>query len=456
MEAGSPEENREPASEAMVLLKLAIPVVISQVSHTFVGLADTLMVGNTGNVTALAASALANNVFSIAIIFGVGISYIQSPRISESLAAGDRPACLEILRASFLSNMLWSLLISAVLYLLLPFAGLLQQPANVLDMALPFFTLLIWGLPGLMLFQTFRLFFDGLGDTRPGMVVSILANLLNVLLNYLLIYGHAGFPALGLTGAGIANLIARTLMGLGMAAYFFWSAGGKEWRENFWPFHFSRSRLWEINRLGFPVAMQYFFEVGAFTFTALMVGRMGESAISAHQIVITIASVTYMMASGLSAASSIRVGHFLGLKNKEMLRHSALRSFQMVAFFMLVNALLFLFFRHEIPLIFIRDPKVVETASSLLVIAGFFQLSDGIQVIGLGCLRGISDVLVPTLITIIAYWVFAIPLGYFLGINAGMGPAGTWWGLLAGLSVSGIFLFIRFFSKSKNLVFRSS
>jgi MATE family multidrug resistance protein len=441
-------------SETGILFRLALPVVVSQVSHTLVGLADTLMVGNTGNVTALAASALANNVFSVAIIFGVGISYIQSPRISETLASGDRNGCLAILRASLLSNMLWSVLIAAALYLLLPFAGMMQQPANVLEMALPFFKLLILGLPGLMLYQTFRLFFDGLGDTRPGMVVSILANVLNVVLNYLLIYGHAGFPALGLTGAGIANLIARTLMGAGMAAYFFLSAGAAEWRQKFFPFQVAKSRLIELNRLGFPVAMQFFFEVGAFTFTALMVGRMGEAAISAHQIVITIASVTYMMASGLSAAASIRAGHFTGLRNREMIRLSGLRSFQMVAVFMLFNALLFLLFRNEIPLVFIRDSRVVETASSLLIIAAFFQLSDGIQVVGLGCLRGVSDVIVPTVITIIAYWGFAIPLGYFLGINAGMGPAGTWWGLLAGLSVSGIFLFIRFFAKVKKMSFR--
>ncbi len=453
-EAGDPD--LKPEKQTGILLKLALPVVVSQVSHTFVGLADTLMVGNTGNVTALAASALANNVFSIAIIFGIGISYIQSPRISETLASGDRKGCLDILRASFVSNMAWSFAISFLLFLLLPFAGLLHQPAHVLDLALPFFELLIWGLPGLMLYQTFRLFFDGLGDTRPGMVVSILANLLNVLLNYLLIYGHAGFPAMGLTGAGIANFVARTLMGVGMAAYFFFSRNGQEWRSGFFNFSINGSRLWEINRLGFPVAMQFFFEVGAFTFTALLVGRMGEKAISAHQIVITIASVTYMMASGLSAAASIRVGHFVGLGNREMVRLSGLRSFQMVAVFMLANAALFLFFRHEIPGLFIQDAGVIEVASSLLVIAGFFQLSDGIQVIGLGGLRGLSDVMVPTLITILAYWGFAIPLGYFLGIVSGLGPAGTWWGLLAGLSISGIFLFIRFFARTKKLVFRSA
>jgi len=447
------DEDQQPGKQTSILFRLAIPVVISQVSHTFVGLADTLMVGRTGNVTSLAASALANNVFSIPIIVGIGISYILSSRISETYAAGNKKGCLDLLRAAFFNNMLWSVGIGILLFLILPFAGMLGQPKHVMDLALPFFELLIWGLPGLMLFQTFRLFFDGLGDTRPGMVVSILANLLNVLLNYLLIYGNWGFPAMGLLGAGIANLISRTVMGLGMAAYFFFSTNGKEWRSGFFSMNLDFARLAELNRLGIPVALQFFFEIGAFTFTALLVGRMGETSISAHQIVITIASVTYMMASGLATAASIRVGHFVGLQNQEMVRLSGLRSFQMVSVFMLGNALLFLIFRHEIPALFIDDPEVGRIAASLLVIAGFFQLSDGIQVIGLGCLRGLSDVLVPTLITVFAYWFMAIPIGYYLGITLDFGPAGTWWGLLAGLSLSGIFMFIRFFGLSRKLKF---
>lgn len=442
-------------NQVMVLLKLAWPAVISQVSHTLVGLADTLMVGNTGNVTALAASALANNIFSVPIVFCVGISYILSPRVSESLAAGNRDDCRHLLKASLYNNLLWSVLLALILFLLLPFARQLQQPDDVLRAAIPFFELLIWGLPGLMLFQTFRLFMDGLGDTRPGMVVSILANLLNVLLNYLLIYGKGGFPVMGLTGAGISNLISRSLMGLGMAAVFYYSKHSPEWKKGLFHFRIKTRYFLELNRLGFPVALQYLFEVGAFSVTALMVGRMGAESISAHQIVITLASVTYMMASGISSAASIRVGHYLGAGNIPMLRKAGGISFQLAAWFMLFNALLFLLFRNHIPLLFIRDPEVVQTASGLLVIAGFFQLSDGIQVVALGCLRGISDVVFPTIITIIAYWIVAIPLGYYLGISLHLGPAGTWWGLLAGLSFSGIFLLIRFYIQCNKIEART-
>lgn len=449
-----PEFRRKKESQLAILLQLAWPVVISQVSHTLVGLADTLMVGNTGNVNALAASALANNIFSVPIVFCVGISYILSPRISESLAAGKRDECRHLLKASFYNNLIWALLLGLLFYLLLPLAPMLHQPREVLEMALPFFELLLWGLPGLMLFQTFRLFLDGLGDTRPGMVVSILGNLLNVLLNYLLIYGKGGFPEMGLTGAGISNLISRSLMGLGIAAVFFFSAKTAEWRSGLFSRPVKSKFFLELNRLGFPVALQYLFEVGAFSVTALLVGQMGAAAISAHQIVITLASVTYMMASGLSSAASIRVGHFLGSGDALMLRRVGKLSFLIAALFMLFNAGVFLILRNQIPLLFIRNQEVVQTASGLLVIAGFFQLSDGIQVVALGCLRGISDVVFPTVITVLAYWVLAIPLGFVLGISMKMGAAGIWWGLLAGLSFSGIFLLIRFFNQSGKLPIR--
>lgn len=447
------KKDRDPSAQTWIILQLAIPVVLSQVSHTLVGLADTIMVGQTGNVTALAASALANNIFSLAIVFALGISYVLTPKISEYFAQKEMATCKSLLVNSLLNNLLWAVLISVVLGLLLPFSVFLEQPEKVLDQALPFFKLQIWSLPGIMLFQTFRQFYDGLGNTKPGMVVSIAANLLNVFMNYLLIFGNWGCPELGLFGAGISNLIARWVMGLGMAGYFYFSQSGLEWKDSFQISNIRYSTFILLNKLGLPVAFQFLFEVGAFSFTALLVGRMGESALASHQIVITLASVTYMMASGLSSAASIRVGHFFGLKDKKMILLSGIRSFQMVSVFMFCTAVLFLFFRNDIPMLFIHNQTVADTGAELLIIAGFFQISDGIQVIGLGCLRGLSDVLVPTIITMFAYWVVAIPFGYFLGLTLHMGPAGTWWALCAGLSVSAIFMLIRFLSLSKSLVF---
>lgn len=440
-------------AETRILLGLAIPVVLSQVSHTLVGLADTLMIGQTGDVTALAASALGNNLFSLPIVFAVGITYVLSPKISESHARGEKKACFHLLVNSALSNLLWGLAISLVLLGLLPWFDRLGQKPEVARLAVSFLRWQIWSIPGIMLFQTFRQFFDGLGQTRPGMFASVSANLLNVLLNYLLIYGNWGFPAMGLYGAAIANFVSRWIMGVLLAAFFFFSPSLAEWRSGNFLQEIRAETILLLNRLGLPVAMQFIFEVGAFSFTAVLVGRLGPTSLGAHQIVISLASVTYMMASGISAAASIRVGHFLGLENRTMIRRSGLVSFALVSVFMLFTCFIFLGLRQIIPGWFIQDPGVLRIAAELLIIAGFFQLSDGIQVVGLGCLRGLSDVTMPTLITLVAYWVVAIPLGYYLGISLGLGAAGTWWALLAGLTVSAVLMFFRFLHKSRSLTF---
>lgn len=433
------------SSQYRQLIQLAIPAILSQVSHTFVGLADTIMIGKTENVTALAASALANNVLSVPIVFLVGISYAQTPKVSEYFAQGRLDDCRQLLKQSVLNNLLWTVFICGLLAFLLPYAYALDQEKSVLDLAIPFFGYLIASLPGLALFQSFRQFYDGLGNTKPGMVVSLLANVLNVGLNYLLVYGTFGFPELGLIGAGISNLISRWVMGLGMFLFFMMDVKSKHWRTQFFPIRFDREIFKVLNRLGIPISLQFLFEVGAFSFTAILVGRMGEISLAAHQIVITIASVTYMMASGLASAASIRVAHFVGLKDKKMILTTGNNSIILVVLFMTITATVFMTFKHEIPLLFISKSEVGLAASGLFLIAALFQISDGIQVVALGCLRGISDVKIPTLITLIAYWVVAIPLGFFLSLHLNFGLDGTWWGLLVGLTVSGFFMLLRFY-----------
>jgi MATE family multidrug resistance protein len=200
-----------------------------------------------------------------------------------------------------------------------------------------------------------------------------------------------------------------------------------------------------LNKLGIPISLQFLFEVGAFSFTAILVGRMGEISLAAHQIVITLASMTYMMASGIASASTIRIGHFVGLGDKEKILETGKKSMVLVIIFMSFTAALFLLFKTQIPLLFIEKEEVVLAAASLFSIAALFQISDGIQVVGLGCLRGLSDVKVPTLLTLFAYWVIAIPLGYWLGISQNMGLNGTWFGLFIGLTISAICMLLRFY-----------
>ena len=436
-----------------LLINLAIPAILSQVSHTLVGLADTIMIGKTGNVTALAASALANNILSVPIVFLVGISYAATPKISEYFAQEKLEKCSTILKQSLINNSLWTLLICTLLTILLPYSYQLEQEENVINLAVPFFGYLIASLPGLILFQSFKQFYDGLGNTKPGMVASLMANILNVILNGLLIYGKFGFPELGLIGAGIANLISRWVMGIGLFTYFLLEPNSKQWRENFWIFRFHKAPFAMLNRLGIPISLQFLFEVGAFSFTAVLVGKMGEVSLAAHQIVITLASVTYMMASGLASAATIRVSHFVGLKDKKMILITCRNALILVVLFMGCTASVFLIFQHDIPLLFIEKTEVGLAAGGLLVIAALFQISDGIQVVFLGCLRGLSDVKIPTIITFVAYWMLAIPLGYVLSLILNMGLNGTWWGLLAGLSASAIFMWIRFYYTINKITF---
>lgn len=441
----------QPDKQFGILFRLAIPVVLSQVSHTLVALADTLMVGQTNDVSSLAAASLANNIFSLAIVFGIGISYGATPKVAESHARGESNSCSLILKNSLINNLLWSLVLVGILLAALPFSQHLGQVPEVLKRAIPFFKLLTFSLPGILLFQAFKQFFDGLGNTKPGMVFSLSANLLNVFLNYLLIFGKFGFPEMGIIGAGIATLISRTAMGLAIGIYFFVTPSMQPYRAHFAGKWMEPAYMVLLNRIGLPVSFQFLFEVGAFSFMAILIGKMGAHALAAHQVVISIASATYMMSSGLAAAATVRVGHFVGLKNRVMIRLSGIRSFQMVLVFMGSMAFLLILFRNQLPLAFIENDAVLDASAKLLLIAGFFQISDGIQVVGLGCLRGLSDVKIPTFFTFLAYWAISIPLGYWFGIILGFGLEATWWALSLGLTISALLMLFRFFSLCKTL-----
>jgi MATE family multidrug resistance protein len=437
-------EDRE--NQYREILQLAWPAILSQVSQTLFGLVDTLMIGKTGNVDFLAASALANNILSLPIVFLVGMSYASTPKLAAFFAVSDFDSCRKILTQSILNNIFWCFWVCVLLFAVTPFAYQLVVDERVLNEAVPFFFLLIFSLPGIALFQSFRQFYDGLGRTKPGMVASLAANGLNILLNYILIFGQFGCPEMGLTGAALANIISRWAMGFGMAFYFFLEKNAGLWRSSFFSFRLHWPTLKILNAMGFPISFQFLFEVGAFSCTAILVGKIGAESLSAHQVVISIASITYMAASGLSTAASVRVGHFLGLKNLKKIRDSALKSMVLSVVFMGFSALLFILFNHQIPLLFIQNHEVAKASAGLFIIAGIFQISDGLQVVGLGCLRGLGDVKIPTLITLLAYWAIAIPLGYLLGFVYSLGLDGVWWGLLSGLSVSAIFMLFRFFS----------
>ena len=266
------------------------------------------------------------------------------------------------------------------------------------------------------------------------MIVVVSANLINVGLNYVFIFGKLGLAPMGLNGAGWASLIARVLMALSIFGYVYFARRFKVYWQHFSFRNYSRELFNRLLKIGIPAGLQFIFEVGAFGFSAVMIGWLGAKTLAAHQIAINLASISYMAASGLSAAATIRVGNQLGRKDIPTLRTAAFTIYSMVLTFMSFCALVFFLGRNYFPTIYIGDAEVISLAAPLIVIAGLFQLSDGAQVVGLGALRGMEDVKIPTIYTFVAYWVIALPLGYYLGFVGGWGVVA--WSRPTGESVS--------------------
>ncbi|NIG53047.1 MATE family efflux transporter [Chitinophaga sp. Cy-1792] len=429
---------------------LAYPVVISQLGHTLVALSDSLIIGHTGKVP-LAAVSLGNGLFSIFMVTGIGMSYGLTPLIAQENGRGNRSQIGHLLSNSLVINMTVGVLLSILIYFGSAHLDLLKQEADVVEQARPFLRYLGFSFIPLMLFLTFKQFCEGLGFTRQAMNISIIGNIINIIIGISLVYGLFGLPRMGVVGVGIATFTDRLLMGVTMTIYALRSPRFKAYLQNFNFENIKAATLKKILGIGTPVALQYIFEVSAFSGAAVMVGWMGAAELAAHQIALSLAAMTYMMASGISAAAGIKSGNNFGRRDFKSLRMSAIASYHMVLVLMGTTALLFMFGNHLLPQLYIQDNQVVSIAARLLIIAAFFQLFDGTQVVGLGVLRGLGDVRIPTVITLLAYWVLGIPLGYFLGITLGFGVEGVWWALLLGLLVASVLLFVRFHTKTKKL-----
>ena len=257
---------------------------------------------------------------------------------------------------------------------------------------------------------------------------------------------------MGLDGAGWATLVSRVIMAVSMGLFIYQASRFRPFRGAFTFFHINKAAIARILNVGIPAGLQFVFEVSAFGFAAIMMGWLGTQTLAAHQIAINLASISYMMATGIASAATIRVGNQLGRKDMPNLRNAGITSFVMVTIFMGFAALLFLGLRNFFPTLYIKDAEVIEIASQLLVVAAFFQISDGVQVVGMGALRGIEDVRVPTVIAVIAYWVVGLPVGYLLGFRYGLGATGIWYGLLIGLSFAAVLLVYRFHHKTNQMV----
>lgn len=429
--------------EYKINFKLAYPVVLGQVGHMITQIADAVMVGHIGT-DSLAAASFASSVFSLVLVFVIGLATSITTLVGNAQGEQDEKGIYRLIGNGFWANTLFSVVLAAASLAAHPLLHHMGQDPNVVEIAIPYYQVLCWSTIPLMMFLGLKHAFDGMEWTLPGMSISLIANVLNVGLNFVFIYGHFGLPAMGLMGAGYATLISRSLMPL-MALVILWFHPKLAFYKNaLWKFRPNWPLISQIFKLGVPIGAQYLLEGGAFILGAIMVGWLGAAPLAAHQIAISIVTLTYMFASGLGSTATIRVSNLLGAKKYDRLRLVSRSLFAMIIGVEATFMLLILIFNSVLPQFFIHDSEVIHLAAKLLIIAAFFQLFDGIQVMSMGALRGFSDVKTPTVIALLTYWVISMPVGYILMTYVGLGASGIWYGLLIGLLLAAIFLTLRF------------
>ncbi|SFR50495.1 multidrug resistance protein, MATE family [Robiginitalea myxolifaciens] len=443
--------------------KLASPVILGMLGHTFVAFADNIMVGRLGTAE-LAAVSLGNSFIFIAMSLGIGFSTAITPLVAEADGAGNPREVKRTFKHGLLLCTILGIALFVAIMLARPLLHYMEQPPEVVALAMPYLSWVALSLIPLVIFQAMKQFSEGLSQTRYPMYATILANIVNIGINYVLIFGALGFPKLGVTGAAIGTLAARIAM-----CFILWGLFKR--RKFFRPYItdikfrvIEKGRFRKIMNLGFPSALQFFFEVAIFTAAILLSGVLGKNPQAANQIALNLSSMTFMFATGFGVAAMIRVGNQKGLKDYPELKRIAHSIFWMSALFMVGFALIFFFGRHLLPHLYLdpQDPlnrvdnlEVMAIAAELLLVSAVFQISDGLQVVILGALRGLQDVRIPTLITFIAYWVIGFPISYMLGLMTDLGSTGIWIGLLAGLTASAIMLYLRFRYKTNRLLVSS-
>lgn len=417
--------------------------MLSQLGHVLVNFVDSVVVGHIGKVP-LAAVGVGVSTTSVLLVLGVGLSMGSVPLVAAADGRRNLPELGRLLVASVWTNALAGLVLAGLGQLVPALLPLLGQPPEVVVLAGPWVRVISLSLLPLMVFQGFRMFAEGLGLTRQAMWLSVLGNVFNGLLCYALVYGRWGAPEMGMMGSAWATLLARALMAVAMAAYVLRAPRLRAERAAVPSWLPAAATIRRVADLGAPIGVQMALEVGAFGLSLLMAGWLGVTTEAAHKVAIDVASMTYMAASGIGAAATIRVGNLRGAGNLPAARQAGFAAYALTLAFMGAMGLLLVSTRHVVPYIYISDPQVVAQAATLLLVAALFQVSDGLQVVGLGALRGLEDVKVPSVVALLAYWAVALPLGYFLGFKLHFGAPGVWTGLLVGLTIVAGVLLLRF------------
>ena len=431
--------------------KLAIPIAIGQLGHIMMGVVDSMMVGRLGSAS-LAAASLVNGLFFLVIVLGLGMSMAITPLVAMAAGADKKEDVKQILNNGFLVNMVYSVILIILTYLVSCLIPYLNQPKEVVAPAMSYLRILIISIAPFIVFQVFRSYLEGLSDVKPPMVIAILINILHVFFNWILIFGKFGLKPMGLNGAGIATTFSRIIMMGAILVYVYNYNKNKDLTPDISIKKYSRHLAKKIIQIGFPSGIQYFTEVTAFAFSAIMIGWFGSASLAAHQVALNLASVTYMIILGLSSAGTIRVGTYMGARDYLGVRRAGFTAIIIAECIELFFSACLVITHNVIPHLYISDPAVVSIASNLLLVAAVFQLADGIQATTIGVLRGLTDVKMPLIITFASYWIIAIPLGYLIGVYFNLGAVGVWIGLCVGLFLIAFLCVLRFNHRNKILI----
>lgn len=429
------------------LLALGIPIVIGQIGVIILGFADTLMIGH-HSTTELAAASFVNNMFNLAIIFSTGFSYGLTPIVGSLFGRGMRSDVGRALKNSLAANTLLAVLacgVMACVYAAIPRMG---QPEELIPYIRPYFLILLASIPFVLWFNGFKQFADGITDTKVSMWILLGGNVLNIIGNYILIYGKLGLPEMGLSGAGISTLTSRILMVIAFVTLFFMTDRYKEFKEGFKRGRINKAEFVHLNKLGWPIAGQMGMETASFSLSAIMIGWLGSMELASYQIMMAISQVCFMMYYGMGAAVSVRISNFHGQGDIENVRRTANHGFHIILVMLLMTGIPIFLLREHIGGWFTDSEEVSQMVASVIYPFLLYQFGDALQINFANSLRGIADVKPMLLYAFIAYFVISLPAGYIFGFVLDGGLTGVWMAFPFGLTSAGIMYWLRFRKKT--------
>ncbi len=435
-------------------LKLALPVVMSQLGQVLVQLADTIMVGQYGgdDPAPLAAASFGNSVFFLIYIACMGLTFSITPIVGELFVQQKRKKLATYLHNSMVIYPIIGVVATLLLYGITPLMHFMGQPEKTVEMATPYYHLLSLSMVPVMVFFVFKQFLEGMGNTITTMFIVLTANVINIALNYVMINGLCGFEEMGANGAALATLISRTIQMFLMIGFFLSVKKFRRYVASFSWQNVKRKFVSKLLSMGIPISSQMFFESSAFVITSIIVGRFGETIIGANQIGTTLMNCAFMIVLSVGSASTIRVSHCFGVRDYEQMKLASSAAWHLAFVWNVITALIFISLRMVLPLMFTSNAEMIEVASVLLIFISLFQISDGLQCVSVGILRGMQDVKVILPIAVVAYWVLNIPVGVLCAFTFGMGPKGLYIGYIVGLTVAAVLMYMRIRRRQKKLI----